>query len=162
MHRRFHMKTLLFGCLVVGLLPPVLAIFAADDAKIEAIKNDHKKIEGTWRIVALEDNGNKVKEENVRILTVVNGSNGTWSLRSDGKEISKGTSTFDPTQKPKPIDFTPTVGEGKGKLHRGIYELGKDARRMCFAPPGKERPSEFSSKVGSGHILVKFERVKNE
>ncbi len=133
----------------------------SDDAKDKAIQKDRKRIEGTWRIVALEIHGNKAKEEDTKKLTVINGSDGTWSLRSEGKEISKGTSTFDPTRKPKTIDFTPTVGDAKGKLHLGIYELGKDARRLCLAPAGKERPTEFSTKAGSENILVTFERVKS-
>jgi len=133
---------------------------ATDDAKDQAIKKDRKQIAGTWRIVALEVNANKAKEEDAKKLTVVNGSDGTWSLLSEGKVISKGTSTFDPTKKPKTIDFTPTEGEGKGKEFLGIYELGAKTRKMCFAPAGKERPTEFSSMSDSGHILVTFEREK--
>jgi uncharacterized protein (TIGR03067 family) len=75
-------------------------------------------------------------------------------------EISKGTSTFDPTKKPKTIDFTPTEGEGKGNLYLGIYELGENTRKLCFAPAGKERPTEFSSTPSNEHILVTFEREK--
>lgn len=86
-------------------------------------------------------------------LTVVNGSDGTWSLRSDGKEIEKGISTFDPTRKPKTIDFTPTVGKDKGKLYLGIYELGTDVRRMCFALPGKIGPFLFAERFGRRWIL---------
>ena len=83
-------------------------------------------------------NGNKDGEEDARKLSVVNGSDGTWRLISEGKEISKGTSTIDPTKKPKPLDFTMTEGERKGKQYLGIYELGEKTRKMCFAPPGKE------------------------
>jgi uncharacterized protein (TIGR03067 family) len=62
---------------------------------------------------------------------------------------------------PKSLDFTPTEGDAKGQLFLGIYELGEKNRRMCFAPTGKERPSEFSSSRGSGHILLTFERESN-
>lgn len=103
-------------------------------------------------------NGNKAGEEDARKLSVVNGSDGTWRLFSEGKEISKGTSTIDPTKKPKPLDFTTTEGEGKQYL--GIYELGEKTRKMCFVPPGKERPTEFTTTAGSEHILVTFEREK--
>ena len=103
-------------------------------------------------------NGNKSNEEDARKITVVNGSNGTWSLRSEDKEISKGTSTIDPTTKPKTIDFTPTEGEGIGNQYLGIYELGEKTRKLCFAPPGKERPTELTSASGSEHILVTVER----
>ena len=122
-----------FGFLVVGvLLPAIATIAAADDAKDEAIKKDRKQIEGTWRIVVLEINGNKANAEDAKKLKVVNGSDGTWSLRSDDKETSKGTSTFDPTQKPKTIDFTVTDGGGKGEQYLGIYDLGENTRKLCF------------------------------
>ena len=58
-------------------------------------------IEGTWRVVSLEVNGEKAKDEDARKHTVANGADGTWSLRADGKEVIKGTSTLDPTKKPK-------------------------------------------------------------
>lgn len=155
------MKRTYFGILAVGaLLTAISAIASADDATEEAIKKDRKQIEGTWRIVALVVNGNQAMEEDAKKLTVVNGSDGTWSLHAEGKEVTKGTSTFDPTKKPKTIDFTPTEGESKGKLHLGIYELGDKTRKMCFAPSGKDRPTEFASAAGSDHILVTFERVK--
>jgi uncharacterized protein (TIGR03067 family) len=155
------MRRTLFGILVVGILLTAIAtIAAAGDAKDAAIKIDRKQIEGTWRVVALEVDGNKATEDDAKKLTVVNGSDGTWRLHSEGKEISKGTSTIDPTKKPKTIDFTITEGEGKGNQHLGIYAYGEKTRRLCFASPGKKRPTEFSSMPGSGHILVTLEREK--
>lgn len=147
------------GLLFVGaMLTAITTIAYADDAKDEAINKDRKLIEGTWRIVALEVNGNKAMEEDARKLSVVNGYDGTWSLLSEGKEISKGASIFDPTKKPKIIDFTPTEGGGKGNQYLGIYELGEKTRKLCFAPPGKNRPTEFVSTPGSEIIFVTFER----
>jgi uncharacterized protein (TIGR03067 family) len=125
-------------------------------------KKDRKQIEGTWRVVAIIFNGSNVNEAEAKKHNVVNGSDGTWSFRSEDQEISKGSSIFDPTKKLKTIDFTPTVGEEKDKHYLGIYELGEKTRRMCFAPPGKERPTEFSSTPGSEHILVTFEREKTK
>ena len=157
------MRSPLFGPLVVGTLLSAFATIAvALDAKDEAIKKDRKQIEGTWRVVALEVNGNKVSDEDAKKIKVVNGPNGTWTLFSDGKEIGKGTNSFDPTKTPKLIDFTQTEGEGKGNLYLGIYELGENTRKLCFAPPGKDRPTEFATASGSEHVLVTFERVKAE
>ena len=154
------MKRAYCGIFAVGaLLTVVAAIASGADAKDEAVKKDRKQIEGTWKVVALVVNGNQVMEEDAKKITVINGSDGTWTIRTVEKEI-KGTSTFDPTKKPKTIDFTPTEGGGKGELHLGIYELGEKTRKLCFAPPGKERPTEFASAAGSEHILVTFERVK--
>ena len=155
------MKSSFLATWLIGVLLSLLISSAvADDAKDEAIKKDRKKIEGTWRIVALEINGNKPGDEDARKLTVVNGADGTWSLRSEGQEINKGTSTIDPTKTPKSIDITPIEGDTKGDQHLGIYELGETTRKLCFAPPGKPRPTEFSSTPGSDHILVTFQREK--
>jgi uncharacterized protein (TIGR03067 family) len=131
---------------------------ATDDAREYAIKKDRGQIEGTWRVVALEVNGEKASEENAKKIMVINGSDGTWSLRAEDKEISKGISTFDPTKTPKHLDFMPTEGERKGDHFMGIYELGEKTRKLCFAPAGKVRPTEFSSTQGSEHILVTLER----
>lgn len=155
------MRTCLLGLTAIGLLLAITASAAgADDAKDEAIKKDRKQIEGTWRAVALDVDGNKASDEDAKKITVVNGPDGTWTLFSEGKEVGKGTNSFDPTKKPKTIDFTPTEGEGKGNLYLGIYELGENTRKLCFAPPGKDRPTDFISMPGSEHILVTFEREK--
>lgn len=155
------MRRSFLGLLFVGAsLAAIGMIASAGGSKDDAIKKDRKQIEGTWRVVTLEVNGNKATEEDAKKLTVVNGSDGTWRLLSEGKEISKGTSTIDPTKKTKTLDFTPSEGEGKGHQYLGIYELGEKTRKMCFAPPGKERPTDFSSMPGTDHILVTFEREK--
>ena len=158
-----HMRNHFFGLLFVGvLLTAVVARAFADEAQDEAIKKDRKLIEGTWRVVALEVDGNKSMEEDAKKITVVNGSDGTWSLRVEGNEISKGTSTIDPAKKPRTIDFTATAGEGIGQQYPGIYELGEKTRKLCFAPPGKARPTEFASTPGSEHLLLTLEREKSK
>ena len=157
------MKSFARGYLIIGALLAAMTTFViADDVKDEAIKKDQKLIEGTWRIVALELDGNKAGEDDAKKLTVVNGADGTWSLRSEGNEISKGTSSLNPTNKLKTIDLMPADGDEKGKPHLGIYELGEKTRRLCFAPPGQPRPAEFSSASGSQHVLVTFEREKSK
>ncbi len=145
---------------VVAWITTLAMIACADDATDAAIKKDRQIIEGTWQCVALEVNGTKVPDEDAKKLVVVNGPDGSWSLRSEEIEISKGTSTFDPTKNPKAIDFTPTTGEAKGNQYLGIYEIGDNTRKVCFAPTGKDRPTEFSSTAFNEQILISFERVK--
>lgn len=155
------MRRLFLGSLVIAAMLTAIATIAfADDAKDAAIKKDRKQIEGTWRVVALEVNGDKAMEDDAKKLSVVNGSVGTWTLLSEGIGISKGTSTIDPTKTPKTLDFTVTEGAGKGNRYLGIYELGEKSRKMCFAPPGKERPTKFATSPGDEHILASFEREK--
>ncbi len=154
------MRYFLFSLLLVGFL--LTSVASADDATDEAIKKERKKIEGKWQIVELVVNGNKSKDEDAAKLTVVNDAKGTWSLWSGDSKVTMGTSTFDPTTEPKSIDFTPSEGDAKGNRFLGIYQLGKNARKLCFAPSGKVRPTEFSSTAENQHIFVTFKRVKPE
>jgi uncharacterized protein (TIGR03067 family) len=137
------------------------ATFAtADNAKDDAIKKDRKRMEGTWRATALAVNGDTFTPENANALTVVNGPDGSWIIRDQGTEKSKGTSTIDPTKKPKTIDLTPSVGGDKGITYLGIYELGENTRKVCLALAGNARPKDFTP--GKGRVLVTFERVKDK
>src|SRR5262249_3323174 len=102
----------------------VTSAVAGDTAKDKAIKKDRELYVGKWTVVALEINGNKSNEEDARKITVVNGVDGTWSIQVSGNDIANGTSTIDPTKKPKTINFTPTVGLEAGKEYLGIYEIG--------------------------------------
>jgi uncharacterized protein (TIGR03067 family) len=154
------MRYSLLGLLVVGIL--IAGTASAGDGTDDAIKKDRQRLQGTWRVTALTVNGNKVKEADAKKITVVNGDDGTWSVRSESKEISHGTSVLDPTKKPKTIDFTPRDGGGKGDRFQGIYQLKKNSRKLCFAPAGKVRPTEFTSTADNQHILVTLERVKSE
>jgi uncharacterized protein (TIGR03067 family) len=138
--------------------------FAISNVAVErddqAVKQERKTYEGTWKVTGLQIDGNQASADDAKKITVVNGDDGTWSIRVEGKEVAKGTSEIDPTKKPKTIDFTPSEGSEKGKTFQGIYELEAERRRLCYAPSGKERPTEFSSNPGTGHVLVTFERVK--
>ncbi len=149
----FRMLVALF----VATLLPHLA--CGDDAREKAQQKDRQQIAGTWQVTSLIVEGRKVEAADTEKMTVVNGTDGTWSIRLDGKEVTKGTSTFDPTKTPKTIDFTPTSKDSTQELHLGIYELGQTSRKICFAPAEKPRPTEFSSTAENGHFLVTFERI---
>ena len=149
------MKRSLLTCLIIF----VAAFGIADDAKDAAIKKDHQLITGKWQVIAVEIDGQKLSDEDARKYSVVNGADGSWSLQEDGKEIDKGTSTIDPSKKPKTTDLTPTTGESKGKVHLAIYELGEKSRKLCIGGPDKTRPTDFTAKAGSEQVLVTLERV---
>lgn len=71
------MSTAFRGLGIVGaLLVSITVNVRVDDAQEEAIKKERKLLEGTWRIVALEVNGNKSYDEAARKVSVVNGLGG--------------------------------------------------------------------------------------
>jgi uncharacterized protein (TIGR03067 family) len=143
--------TILFGLAVCVNV----ALAVGDDP----VEKERKLYQGTWRVTAFVVDGKEAAEQDFKKLTFINKADGSWSVMSEGKEISSGKSDIDPTTKPKTIDFLPTLGVFSGNEYLGIYELDKDTRQICFAEKGKGRPTEFSSPAGSGHFLIKFERV---
>ncbi len=141
------MKRSALLALVAGFL------IAADDPKDEL-----KKLEGTWTMVSGEKDGKPVAEQTIKAAKLV--IKGDQHDVKIGDEGYKGTHKIDPSKKPKTIDATDTDGPFKGKTVHGIYELDGDTFKVCFAKPGEDRPKEFSTKSGTGHILHVWKREK--
>src|SRR5262245_22368581 len=154
----FNRRNINMRIITVGLvLASAVVIAVAGD---DAITKERKTYQGTWRVVEFVFDGKPAPENDAKKLTFINKADGSWVAQADGKEISSGQSDIDPTKKPKTIDFMPTLGGFSGNEYVGIYELDKDTRQNCFAEKSKGRPTQFSSVAGSGHVLIKFERVK--
>jgi uncharacterized protein (TIGR03067 family) len=77
-----------------------------------------------------------------------------------GQMFLKAKITIDPSKSPKTIDYEMTDGFTKGKKQLGIYEVDGDTFRSCFAKPGAERPTDFTSKPGDGRTLSVWKREK--
>lgn len=133
------------------------AASAADGAEADAIREARSRYAGTWKVVAVESNGDRKTEEG-RAIVVTNEPDGTWTLSVDGRAVSRGTSRIDPLANPSEIDIEITEGEGKGGEWRGIYEVTETSRRLCFRGSDGWRPREFATAPGCGAVLVLFER----
>lgn len=138
------------------------SLLAAVDAKDDAIEQERMKFFGEWQVVALELDGNQVKEEDDKKFTVVNGADGSWNITVDGAIMVQGSSKIDPTKQPKTVDLTVAEGASKGETILGIYEFSDEnnTRKVCFAKQGDERPGEFSAPAGSGRMLAVLKRNK--
>lgn len=145
------MKLHLLIALAVGLL------IAADDAKQKkGGKKALKQLEGTWVMVSGEDKGEKLPEDTIK--------NAKLTMDGDKHTVKLGDATIVGTHKvkakadPKEIDATDTEGPFKGETTLGIYKLEGDTFTVCFAPPNKERPKEFTSKSGTGQFVHVWKR----
>ena len=144
------MKTLWAATILVLLVP-------ADKAKDDAGKKELDKLQGTWKSVSFEMNGQKTPADELKKRTVTY-TGDKWEVKEDGKVVVAGTQKLDPTKDPHEIDSLVTEGEGKGTTMLGIYELKGDTFRVCFDPTGKERPKSFTPKEGQFAGVV--ERMK--
>jgi uncharacterized protein (TIGR03067 family) len=140
--------------LAVGLL-----LAAGAPSKDDQARKDLDEMKGTWKAVGGEEGGKPVTEEQARkFKLVVDGDRYTYTVE-DGSE-EQGTIKLDPGQKPKAMDVMIQSGDDKGKSQHGIYEVEGDTLKLCFAPPGEERPKEFATKEGSMTTVLIFKRQK--
>jgi len=159
MNRRHAIhRGLLVAC---GLAAAPLRLARGDDAKEEAIKKEFLAVEGRWQAVSIELDGNRLAAEECKKFVFEHGRDGEWELIVDGTELARGTTTVDPSQTPKTVDFVTTGGTNAGERTYGIYEVTGTTWRICNAQAGRPRPAEFSAPAGSGRMLVVFELVKD-
>src|SRR5262245_46703706 len=118
-----------------------VGLFIAADAKDDARK-DLDKMQGTWLLVSGERDGKKFSEEEIKQSKLIIKDNTFRIPRSEVGTSHEGTFKIDPGKKPKEIDSINGSGKDKGKTWLGIYELDGDLKKVCFAPPGKERPKD--------------------
>lgn len=123
-----------------------------------AVARDRALYAGTWKLVAVESNGDS-KEQRDREVIVVNRVDGSWLMTVDGLEVSRGESRIDPLANPAEIDVEITAGDGKGSVLKAIYEVGETRRRLCFRGEQGWRPREFRTQSGDGAVLVTFQKV---
>ena len=144
------------------LLATTTSLLIAADAKEDEAKKELRKFQGTWVLVSGEKDAEKIKDEHVKQSKI------TWERHRatlltphQSKETIRADITLDPSKNPKQMDWIRVTEPGKGKRMLAIYEfIDEDQYRICYAPPGKERPKDFSTKAGSGHILHVWKRVK--
>jgi uncharacterized protein (TIGR03067 family) len=142
------------GILAVTLLLSASRSEARDDAKKEMAQ-----LEGEWSMVAGEADGMAMPKAMVSTGKRV-AKDGETTISMAGRLYFKAKFSIDPTKKPKTIDYEMTEGPTKGKTHLGNYELEGDTLKFCFAAPGKDRPTDFSSKEGSQQTLSVWKRAK--
>lgn len=79
-----------------------------------------------------------------------------------GPRITRGRLTLDPAATPKHYDTEVTEGPGKGRTNAGIYDLASDSYRVCLSLRNGERPTDFTTRPGSGRLLFVFKRQASD
>ncbi len=123
----------------------------------KGIEHELKRLQGSWKQIGYERDGmvNPLDERDWEPRTTFTGEEFVVTL-ADGTIPIKGTYRIDPTQNPKSVDWTDTIGEDAGKTLLAIYSLQGDRFTFCAAYPGLERPTEFRTRPGQ--VLRTFQR----
>jgi len=148
------MNPRLLIALSVGLL------IGADASEDKVAKEEFEKLEGGWVLISAMKDGKSLPEKEIKSLRVTMNSN-RFQLEQDGRLIAEGTFTVNAARTPNEINESHTAGRSKGKTYLAIHEIDGDQQKLCFADAGKPRPTEFSSKPGSGHLLQIWKRERS-
>jgi uncharacterized protein (TIGR03067 family) len=126
----------------------------------QAIAAELAKFQGTWQLVFAETDGKKMPGEQAKQIRI--------RIEKDRHTVTFGDTVvarevkfnIDPTTQPKSTEDTLEDEPYRGKKIRGVYLLDGDTLTSCVGAIDAPRPTEFSSKSGSGQTLRRFTRVK--
>lgn len=140
---------------VLGLLLCAATVIADGDGK-KALE----QWQGHWQIAALTINGKaapREKIENARII--IEGDKMT--VKAPTGEVTRAFEIqLTPTKKPPVLTTKALLGDFKGKVQTGIYELKGDTLRICISNrPEGQPPTAFSSQEGSDHVLLLLKKA---
>ena len=157
--REIDMVRSRFALLLVGSLFTVVLAAAVRPV----LADDAKDLQGTWKVVSLEANGeNKPADEIMGWKFVFEGDQG-WLIKPE-ETGQKFKFKLDAAKAPKTIDLIVQEGNDKGKVAMGIYGFDKGQLRLCiniFGDPSY-RPMEFKTQDKDGAGFATLERVKDK
>jgi len=143
-------------------------LLAADKPGDDAVKQEWKKLEGTWTLTKMEANGKSLldKDKPVPKMTIKDGkiTSNDKSVPADEK-FDSSTIKLDPGRNTKSLTIPNFEGGDPkdGVTLIGIYELTGDELKVCaeavetakLKEREKDRPNAFDSKQG---VLVILKR----
>jgi len=136
----------------IGLLPAAAQEKGAD-------KKELKKFQGKWVPVSVTVDGKTEEEDEIKDRSmVIKGEKATFMYKD--KERGTASLKIDRSKTPAHIDSTYEDGPAKGTTLKGIYKIEGDRLTICYGGIGKDRPTDFASKPGSGTILVVQKKAK--
>jgi len=137
------------------LAAAALGLCAGVDNPMDAGQKELDRLQGDWKMTLGRRDGIDTTPEAVKMMRCSVRGTDVRFLR-DGKVVERVTIKLDPSKQPKVLDAT----LAKDSVAPGIYMLEDDIFTLCYAHPGKNRPTDFKAKAGSGHSLSVWKKIK--
>jgi uncharacterized protein (TIGR03067 family) len=146
------------GVLILVLVSSPGLAKDGDDPR-DAAKKDLAQLQGAWSLVAMEAEGRSLDPE------VFEGWGSVYEgdrliLKAKDEIRRRGIVTLDPAQTPKAMNTWDLDGPFQDQTVPGIYLLDGDTLKLCFARPGEKRPTELTTRSGTGFLVVVYKRQK--
>jgi len=137
----------------------LLLLLIAIPVSAAETSSEAEKLAGTW--IALEAQRDGAPDPAALGHRLTFAAN-RFTIENKGKLLYAGTYTLDPAAEPVRIDFRHDEGEAKGAVWKGIYRLDGERLVICddAFDPKKQRPTAFTTALGSGHVPITFERSR--
>ena len=148
------MKTFIIGLIVFIAITTI----ATETSQQNGLRRDIEGIQGTWKIVALESDGQTAPPEIVHTLKLVF-KDDTLTFKPGEPGFTNYKYRLGPTVQPAGFAMIHADGTGKGEAENGIYSLVGDHLKICFGK-AKQRPKEFTAGAGSGQSMYSLERER--
>jgi uncharacterized protein (TIGR03067 family) len=129
-----------------------------ENMKTPSKKGANGPLEGTWHVVALEVDGQKMPGGMLATARIVVKGDRFESLGMGA--VYEGDMKLDASVNPKAFDLTFTAGPETGNTALGIYELDGDDWKLCLTTRGGPRPKRFATEPGTGHAFETLKRGK--
>jgi uncharacterized protein (TIGR03067 family) len=138
---------------LVVLCGLVTGAAGAADPKADAVQ-------GAWVVESVTRDG--VADDSLKGATRVHEGANYVVTPAAGSKAAKvaGTFALDASASPTTFDMKPTGGRYDGQTLLGIVKADGGKLVVCFAEPGKPRPTGFESKPGSGWVLAVHAKAK--
>ena len=113
--------------------------------KAEAVKQEYKRLNGTWECVRVVSDGKEVPLPKDKLTVTI--KDGKYTVKA-GKGVVEGTFKLDPTTNPKSLDGTPSSGPSSSAVRAGLNQLQARAaptdtpnRRPAWRASRAQRPT---------------------
>ena len=115
-----------------------------------------QKLQGTWVVASGQANGETLPEEFVKnIVLTIKGSAYTAVIN---EQTDKGTFKINAGKQPMEMDIDSENADAGHLL--GIYEVGPETLKVCYAHNGAARPKSFSTKDVENVFMFDYKRKK--
>jgi uncharacterized protein (TIGR03067 family) len=131
--------------IAAGLVVLGMGVACAGQPDEEAVRREHQRLEGTWRVVGAEVEGTAIPPREYRDLSLTF-KDGKFTARRGEEEPQQGAYAIDPGKNPREMDITRSNGPARGQKQLAIYQRTGNLLKICSCESGTERPTSFDTR----------------